>query len=72
MTYRLKYIKDSLGRRRGVQLSLRDWRKIEKKINEAKFLTKLRKDLDESFEDIRLYKQGKKKLKTLDELLGGT
>jgi hypothetical protein len=71
MTYSLKYIHDSIGRQRAVQLSVKDWRKIEKKLKEAEFLTRLRKDLDESFEDVRLYKLGKKKLKTFDEWLEG-
>ena len=71
MTYNLTYIRDSIGRQRAVQLSVKDWRKIEKKLKEAEFLTRLRKDLDESLDDIRLYKEGKKKLKTLDEWLDG-
>jgi hypothetical protein len=44
---------------------------MEKKLKEAEFLTRLRTDLDKSFEDIRSYKEGKKKLKTLDEWLEG-
>ena len=71
MTYNLTYIRDSIGRQRAVQLSVKDWRKIEKKLKEAEFLTRLRKDLDESLDDIRLYKEGKKKLKTLDEWRDG-
>ena len=71
MTYSVKYIKDSKGRERAVQVSMRDWRKIEKKIQEAEFLTRVRKDIDEGFEEIRQYQHGKKKLKTLEELLGG-
>ena len=71
MTYNPIYIRDSIGRQRAVQISMKSWREIEKKLKEAEFLTRLRNDLDESFEDIRLYKAGKKKLKTLDEWLEG-
>lgn len=36
---------------------------------ERKFLKKLRKDVETSLDEIALYKQGKKKLKTIQELL---
>ena len=70
MTYSLKHIHDSKGKGRFVQMPLSDWKKIEKKLREAEFLLKLRKDISHSFDEIALYKQGKKKLKTLQEVLG--
>jgi hypothetical protein len=69
MTYHPKFIRDSMGRQRAVQISLREWRSIEQKLKEGKFLGQLQKDLDEGFEDARLHLQGKKKLKTAREVL---
>ncbi len=69
MTYSLKYINDSKSKHRLVQMLLSDWKKIEKKLLEAEFLLKLRKDVVSSLDEIALYKQGKKKLKTLQEVL---
>lgn len=68
-TYSLKYIHDSLGRERAVQIPIKAWRDIEKKLKEREFMTKLRRNLDAAFEDVKLHQQGKKKLKTLDEWL---
>ena len=65
MTYSLKYIRDSIGRQRAVQIPLKDWRKIAKKLKEAEFLTRLRKDLDEAFEDVRLYQIWEEKTKDI-------
>lgn len=69
MTYSLKHIRDSKGNGELVQMPLSDWKKIEKKLREAEFLLKLRKDVESSVDDIILYKQGKKKLKTIQEVL---
>jgi hypothetical protein len=69
MTYSLKHIAGSKGKGEFVQMPLSDWKKIEKKLREAEFLLKLRKDVETSLDDIALYKQGKKKLKTIQEVL---
>jgi hypothetical protein len=69
MTYSLKHIRDSGGKGKLVQMPLSDWKKIEKKLQEAEFLLKLRKDISNSLDEIAEYKQGKKKLKTLREVL---
>lgn len=69
MEYSAKYIRDSLGRERAVQISIKSWREIQKKLREREFLTNLRMDIDQALEDVKLYRKGKKKLKTLDEWL---
>ena len=69
MTYSLKHIRASNGKGQLVQMPLSDWKKIEKKLHEAEFLLKLRKDVESSLDEIALYKQGKKKLKTIQEVL---
>ena len=69
MTYSLKHIRDSKGKGELVQMPLAEWKKIEKKLHEAEFLLKLRKDVESSLDEIVLYKQGKKKLRTIQELL---
>ena len=69
MTYSLKYISNSKGKAQAVQVPIGDWKKIEKKLRDAEFLTKLHKNIDSALDEVSLHKQGKKKLKTLEEVL---
>lgn len=69
MTYSLKYITDSKGRQRAVQMSVADWKKIEKKLKQAEFLLTLRKDVDEAVEETRLHSTGATKLRSLSSFI---
>lgn len=69
MTYILKYISNSKGKTKAVQVPIAEWKKIEQKLRDAEFLTKLRKNVDSALDEVALHKQGKKKLKTLEEVL---
>ena len=69
MTYSLRYISNSKGKTQAVQVAIGDWKKIEQKLREAEFLTKLRKNIDSALDEVVLHTQGKKQLKTLEEVL---
>ena len=60
-----------MGRERGVKLSLKDWRKIEKELEGTTALEELKRQLERSLKDVRLHLQGKKRLKTAEEMLAG-
>ena len=69
MTYSLSYISDSLGRQTAIQMPLEDWIKVEQRLREADFLTRLRDSFTDALSDVELHRQGKKHLMTLEELL---
>jgi hypothetical protein len=69
MTYSLSYISDSKGRHTAVQIPMKDWKKVEQRLREADFLTNLRSSFSDALQEVKLHRQGKKKLKTLEELL---
>ncbi len=65
----IEYITDRKGKRKSIIISERDWNKVNdnysKKIKKLEILLDIKKSLHE----VELHKKGKKKLKTLDELL---
>ena len=69
MTYSLSYISDSKGKHTAVQMPMKDWKKVEQRLREADFLTNLRASFSDALQEVNLHRQGKKKLKTLEELL---
>jgi hypothetical protein len=69
MTYSLSYISDSKGKQTAIQMPMKDWKKVEQQLREAEFLRNLRSSVSEGVEEMKLHRQGKKKLKTLEELL---
>jgi hypothetical protein len=69
MTYSLSYISDSKGKHTAVQMPMKDWKKVEQRLREADFLTNLRSSFSDALQEVKLHRQGKKKLKTLEELL---
>jgi hypothetical protein len=69
MTYSLSYISDSKGKHTAVQMPMKDWKKVEQRLREADFLTNLRSSFSDALQEVKLHRQGKKKLKTLEELI---
>ncbi len=69
MTYSLSYISDSKGKHTAVQIPMKDWKKVEQRLREAEFLTNLRSSYTEALQEVKSHRQGRKKLKTLEELL---
>ena len=69
MTYSLSYISDSKGKHTAIQMPMKDWIKVEQRLREAEFLRNLHSSVSEAIEETKLHRQGKKKLKSLEELL---
>lgn len=68
----LQYITDNQGRKNGVMLSLSDWDKIQKELEELKILRDKKAffvGLKEAFSEVKLIKEGKKEAMSFDSLL---
>jgi len=68
----LQYILDAKGKKRGVQISLKDWEKIQKDLEELKLLKNKKNfllELAEAVEEMKLIKEGKKQAKDAEEFL---
>ena len=60
----IQYLTDPKGKKTGVLLSMKDWEKIQKKLNTEQFY----EDFRESVREIKLHKEGKIKLKDASDL----
>lgn len=60
----IQYLTDPKGKKTGVLLSIKDWEKIQKKLNTEQFY----EDFKESVREIKLHKEGKIKLKNASDL----
>ena len=72
----VQYLSDRKGRRTGVYIPIKEWEKMKKRYDlpieeDEPALTKeqLIADVKEALEEIKLYKQGKVQLQTLDDFL---
>ncbi len=68
----LQYVTDKQGQKSGVMLSLSDWNKIQKELEELKILRDKKAffaGLKEAFNEIKLIKEGKKEANSFDSLL---
>ncbi len=68
----LQYITDNQGHKNGVLLSLSDWDKIQKDLEELKTLRDKKaffNGLKEAFSEVKLIKEGQKKANSFDDLL---
>jgi hypothetical protein len=61
----VQYLTDQKGKKTGVLLSIKDWERIQKKLNTELFYEEFR----ESVREIKAYKKGKKELRDISELL---
>ena len=72
----VQYLSDRKGRRTGVYIPIKEWEKMKKRYDlpieeDEPALTKagLIADVKEALEEVKLYKQGKVQLQTLDDFL---
>ena len=65
----VKYLTDKKGKRTAVQVPYEDWKHLTQENEKLKQLLKVRSDLQEAFQEVEDYKNGKVQLKTLDQLL---
>ncbi len=69
MESELKYLTDNKGKRTAVQIPYEDWKRLKEEHKKLKQLLKIKSDLQEAFQEVEDYKNGKIQLKTLDQLL---
>lgn len=60
----VQFLTDTKGKKTGVLLSIKDWEKIQKKLNTERFY----EDFRESLREVKLHKEGKIKLKDARDL----
>jgi hypothetical protein len=60
----IQYLTNLKGKKTGVLLTIKDWEKIQKKLNTEQFYD----DFRNSLREIQLHKKGKLKLKDASEL----
>ena len=63
----VQYLTDAKGKKTGVLLSINDWEKIQKKLNNENFY----EDFRESLRDVKRHEKGKIKLKNARDLFKG-
>ncbi len=69
MTYHLQYLTDSSGKQKAVQIPLKEWLAIKETIDKAETKRELLDGLSTAGKEIHDIESGKKRGKTLDELL---
>jgi hypothetical protein len=69
MNIALQYLSDSNGKTHAVQLTMRDWEKVMRKLKEYEQALHLQSDLADAFDDVRAMQQNKKRKQSLSEFL---
>ncbi len=69
MNIALQYLSDSNGKTHAVQLTVRDWEKVMRKLKEYEQALHLQSDLNDAFDDVRAMQQNKKRKQSLSEFL---
>jgi cell fate (sporulation/competence/biofilm development) regulator YlbF (YheA/YmcA/DUF963 family) len=69
MALTVNYITDKSGKKKAVQLSLRDWQKFIQEHQQLLDYKRTKSELLEALTEIELIEKGKKKVKTLREFL---
>ncbi len=69
MALTVNYITDKAGKKKAVQLSLRDWQKLIQEHQQLLDYKRTKSELLEALTEIELIEKGKKKAKTLREFL---
>lgn len=64
-----KYVNDSKGQTKAVQLSLTEWEKILSKLKKFEEAFKLKSDLKDAFEQVNILKKSKGEKQTLKDFL---
>ena len=65
----IQYVSDSEGKTRSVQLPLTDWKKVVAKLKHYEHTLKIKSDLKEAFEEVKVLRRSKSKKQTLNDFL---
>ena len=69
MKIELQYVSDMNGNPKSVQMSISDWERILKKLNDYEQFLKLRTDLKNAYKEVEEIKKSKAFKQTLNEFL---
>ncbi|WKN44442.1 hypothetical protein [Tunicatimonas pelagia] len=69
MESEVKYLTDEKGKRMAVQVPYEDWKLLTQENEKLKQLLRVKSDLQEAFQEVKAHQDGKKELKSLDQLL---
>lgn len=65
----IRYITDLKGSKTAVVISIKDWEKYNKNLNAMNQMLKMKHSLKESFAEVKLGLENKKKLKKFNDFL---
>ena len=69
MKLEIQYVRDSEGKTQSVQLPLTDWKKVVAKLKHYEHTLKIKNDLQEAFEQVKVLRKSKSKKQTLNDFL---
>ena len=69
MKVQLQYLNDQEGNLTAVQVSIEDWKKLEKKIKKYEQAFKVKEDLTAAFEEVKQMRDGTIPKQTLSDFL---
>jgi NADH dehydrogenase FAD-containing subunit len=65
----VQYVSNSEGKTQSVQLPLTDWKKVVAKLKHYEQSLKIKSDLQEAFEQVKMLRKSKSKKQTLNDFL---
>ena len=65
----IQYVSDSEGKTQSVQLPLTDWKKVLAKLKHYEHTLKIKSDLKQAFEEVKVLRRSKSKKQTLNDFL---
>lgn len=69
MPSNISYITNTKGKPTAVIVNLKDWQNLQKELDRLKQQEALRGQIERGLTEVRLWKQGKKKLMSLDKFI---
>ena len=65
----MQYLQDEKGKRTAVQIPIKEWEAIQKKLRHDKEYNELKESLTQAFKEVKLIQEGKLPERTLQEVL---
>lgn len=69
MDFSIQYVQDAKGKRTAVQIPIKEWEALQKKLRHEKEYNDLKESLSEAFKEVKLMQEGKLPKRSIDEVL---
>lgn len=69
MDFTVQYVRDAKGKKTAVQIPIKEWEALQKKLKHDKQYNELKASLTQAFKEVELIQAGKLPEKTIEELL---